>query len=70
MNITIENTTFEKLYTDHPWAEGMTDVQVSPQEIENFLHERGYVSYNYDIFYDNMQSVWRWTADICSYSDI
>lgn len=46
------------------YAEGSEDFLITESDIKDFLNNEGYVVSNIDIFYDNLQSVHRWTADI------
>jgi hypothetical protein len=46
------------------YAEGSEDFCVEISEIKEFLFSIGYQSYNEDIFFDNVQKCYRWTADI------
>lgn len=45
-------------------AEGAHTHEVSESEIEQFLAKEGYFATNIDIFFDFMQGLTRWTADI------
>jgi len=45
-------------------AEGSCDQKPTEKEIEEFILTKGFYCDNIFIFYDNMQSVWRWDCDI------
>ena len=46
------------------FAEGCHDEKPTECEVKAAIIRSGYVGRNVDIFYDNMQKLWRWTADI------
>ena len=46
------------------YAEGTSDIIPIEFEIIEYLLDRKYAGSNIDIWFDNFQSVWRWSADI------
>lgn len=46
------------------WAEGCDDDPYTSSEIEDYLNERGYTGNNFDMSFDTMQGLWRWSCDI------
>lgn len=46
------------------WAEGSSETKLSTKEIFENIKNVGFLASNIDIFYDEMMSVWRFTADI------
>jgi len=63
MKLSRENTEIRN-QSHEMWAEGMEDFEPSKTEIKSFLLSLGYISHVTDIFYDDMQKVYRWNADI------
>jgi len=45
-------------------AEGSEDDVMTDEEIRHFLKCLGYYARNISVDYDNIMSLWRWTADI------
>lgn len=46
------------------WAEGAEDDPCDARDIEELLNEHGYTGNMFDMFFDGMQSVWRWSCEI------
>jgi len=46
------------------WAEGTSDLHPSLADIEVAINNRGYSASNIGITRDDMQGLWRFTADI------
>jgi hypothetical protein len=46
------------------YAEGMSDAEPRVEEIKAFLLGFGYSASSVDVFRDDLQGVYRWTADI------
>jgi len=61
--VTPENTTLRTL-PDEMWAEGMSNVEVTLTEVNQYLNTLGYVGSNLDNSWDSMQQVWRWSVDL------
>ena len=49
-------------------AEGTSDVKIYTLDVSRFLHKEGYHADNIDIWYDNMQGIWRWSCCIVKYN--
>ena len=45
-------------------AEGACDIEPTEQEIQEYLSGMGWIAYDINISYDNMQGFWRWNCDI------
>jgi len=64
-----ENT---ELVNDHrgKFAEGRCDLEPDKEDVSDYLLQRNYLSYNIDVFKDNLQGFWRWYADITPTNEI
>jgi len=46
------------------WSEGTAEKKPTLSLITEEIKNRGYVASNIDIFYDDLMSIWRFSADI------
>ncbi len=46
------------------WIEGMEDDKPTEDEIIDFVNGLGYATLKIEIWYDSMQCIYRWYADI------
>ena len=51
-------------------AEGTSDDKLSEVEIVKEIKDRGYKALNIEIFYDDFQGFWRFSADIEKIGDL
>lgn len=61
----IENNNSELRTQKHLMdAEGITDTEPTKDMVFDYVKSRGYYADAIDIWYDNMQSCWRWSCNI------